>query len=127
MSSLNVKNSLVVAAVIAFIAVLLSDLYSPYLEIVLISGIPFIGRSVRLSAAVSFGIGLFTTLGIILSNPPLNVWNMSTILSSITGIPSLLILLVYPILVAAMSASSAFIFSYLTSSQGGSPPIASDR
>ncbi|MEM3676374.1 MAG: hypothetical protein QXV22_04895 [Thermoplasmataceae archaeon] len=113
MSLHNLKKSLPLAIIISFAIILLSDFYSPYAEVAILSGVPFLWKAAKTATPINFGLGFFVTLALILSNPPENVWKMSVILGSITGLPALLILAIYPLLIAAIAASSAFIFASL--------------
>ncbi|GEM_PF-5589814 len=102
----SIFSSIVIMLPISFL--------SPYPEFAILAGIPFIKQRPGISTISGFLVGIFVTLAAIVAKSPKDVWALSLLLGSITSMPSIVILFLYPVIVGGIAASSSFIFSYTT-------------
>jgi len=106
--------SLALSIIIAY----LSLLYTPFAAMGIVVALPlFIFKPLR-SFVAGLVIGLFSSLSMYLIYPLSKVSQLASILGSISGIPSILVILLYPVLFSLMAAFSGAMWSEIASALG---------
>lgn len=96
-----------VSAVLAFVVVF--TVQPVYAAIVVGVPLMFLGR--KYSGISGFVIGLIIPFSILLSYPLSRIMQLSGIVGQLTGMPSTLILVVYPLMYGIIAALSALLFT----------------
>jgi hypothetical protein len=101
----------VLSAVLAFIFISITD----YAFTAIFAAIPFALVSWRRALLLGAIAGFAVPMGLYLAYPSSMISRLSSVLSSITGFPALLILLLFPLIYCAILATSAPLWSYSAS------------
>lgn len=96
-----------VAAALSYIVVF--TVQPIYVAIVV--GIPLMFLSRKLSGIAGFLVGLIVPLTVLFSYPISSVMQLSSIVGELTGMPSVLILVIYPLMYGIIAAISALLFT----------------
>ncbi|QIW22918.1 hypothetical protein EWF20_01270 [Sulfolobus sp. S-194] len=106
----------ILSIIIATLLAVLFLVLFPFIFTAIILGIPLSAIRPKFSFLAGLLIGFFTPLALYLQYPLSSVLELSTRLSEIIGIPSILIIILYPLVYGILAGLSAFFFSIIISS-----------